>query len=71
MFFFKKKNIKKEFDQKLIHTLVTTKEELERHSTLLEKSYEPHSDLYAQVTLQKRKYYFLLKEAKKRKVRIL
>lgn len=68
MFFRKKGKLRKEFDQKLIQDIGTMKENWYNQKGLIERSFDPSFDTICQSKLSELKYYYLFKEAKKRKI---
>ncbi|MFS0865609.1 YaaL family protein [Fredinandcohnia sp. 179-A 10B2 NHS] len=68
MLFKKKGWLRNEFDDKLLSQLETTKQEWMRQKNLIEKSVEPSDDVLNELKVAETKYFFLLKEAKNRKV---
>ncbi|MFT4417113.1 YaaL family protein [Fredinandcohnia humi] len=68
MLFKKKGWLRQEFDEKLLSQLEATKQEWMRQKSLIEKSVEPSDDVLNELKVAETKYFFLLKEAKNRKV---
>lgn len=68
MLFKKKGWLRNEFNEKLLSQLETTKQEWMRQKNLIEKSVEPSDDVLNELKVAETKYFFLLKEAKNRKV---
>ncbi|TWL43473.1 YaaL family protein [Bacillus paralicheniformis] len=70
MGFFRKKKLRKEFDNKLIEQLIHQKEEWNRQKRLIENSLEPSPEVLYELKVAEAKYFFYLREAKKRNLRI-
>lgn len=70
IFFSKKGKLRKEFDEMLVDTLHDNKEMYLSQVELVERSVDPPEELLTHVKLSQAKYFFLLKEAKARKVLI-
>lgn len=70
MFFRKKGRLRKEFDEKLISQLTELKMDWMQQKSILEKSFDPSEEIFLQAKLSEAKYFFMFKEAKKRKVTI-
>ena len=68
MFFQKKGKLRKEYDDKLIVLLEKVKNEWLRQKRLVEQSVEPSQDVLCSLKIAK--YFFLLKEAKRRPVKM-
>jgi hypothetical protein len=68
MFFRRKGWLRKEYDEKLLIQLDSTKQDRQQQKMLLEKCFEPSDEVILQMKLVEAKYFFLLKEAKNRKV---
>jgi hypothetical protein len=68
MLFKRKGWLRKEYDQKLLNQLDTLKQDWNQQKTLLEKSFDPSSEIIAQTKLAEAKYFFLFKEAKERNI---
>jgi hypothetical protein len=71
MFFRRKGWLRKEYDEKLIHQLEAIKHSRQQQKSLLEKCLEPSDEVIWEMKLVEAKYFFLLKEAKQRKVSLL
>lgn len=69
-YLFRKKKLRKEYDQKLIDVMEITKEDWLRQKHLENLSYEQSEDLRCGTLLAQAKYFFLFREAKLRKVSI-
>ncbi|OLP62989.1 hypothetical protein BACPU_35890 [Bacillus pumilus] len=70
MGFLRRKSIRKEFDEKLIQQLFKQKEEWNRQKKLVANSVEPSQDILFELKLAQAKYFFYLREAKKRNLRL-
>ena|GEM_PF-346752 len=70
MFFKRRKSLKKEFDRKLLLEMELLKQNWRSEKEIYERSYKSNPDLEMQVKLAEIKYFYLIKEAKKRDIRI-
>ncbi|CAM4408620.1 hypothetical protein BAMA_18570 [Bacillus manliponensis] len=70
MFFQKKGKLRKEYDEQLVATLEQVKLEWMRQRRIVEQSVEPSEDVLCHLKLAEMKYFFLLKEAKRRPVKM-
>ena len=70
MLFRRKGKLRKEFDEKLLEDIGTMKVNWFNHKSLIETSYDPSFDAISQAKLSELKYYYLFKEARKRKIKI-
>lgn len=70
MFFQKKGKLRKEYDDKLIVLLEKVKNEWLRQKRMIEQSVEPSPDVICSLKIAEAKYFFLLKEAKRRPVKM-
>ncbi|MEK5440152.1 MULTISPECIES: YaaL family protein [unclassified Fredinandcohnia] len=68
MLFKKKGKLRKEYNQELFSQLEMAKKEWMRQKNLIEKSVEPSDDVLSELKVAETKYFFLLREAKRRKV---
>ncbi|WP_453992587.1 YaaL family protein [Bacillus nitroreducens] len=68
MLFKKKGKLRKEFNEKLLSQLEAAKQEWMRQKSLIEKSVEPSDDIIKDLKVAETKYFFLLREAKRRNV---
>ena len=68
MFFRRKDKLRREFDEKLLFQLEYLKEEWMRQKNLIEKSIDPSDEVLYELKLAESKYFFLLREAKSRKI---
>ncbi|MHC0039601.1 YaaL family protein [Pseudoneobacillus sp. C159] len=71
MFFRKKGWLRKEYDEKLLIQLETLKQHRQYQKNLLEKCLDPSNEVMMELKLIEAKYFFLLKEAKKRQLSLL
>lgn len=69
MFFQKKGKLRKEYDDNLIVLLEKVKNEWLRQKRMVEQSVEPSQDVLCSLKIAEAKYFFLLKEAKRRPVK--
>lgn len=70
MFFRRKSWLRNEFDEKLLKQLHAFKHDWQQQKSLLDKSFDPSEDVISETKLAEAKYFFLLKEAKYRKITI-
>lgn len=68
MLFKKKGKLRQEYNQELFSQLEIAKKEWMRQKSLIEKSVEPSDDVLNELKVAETKYFFLLREAKRRKV---
>jgi hypothetical protein len=68
MFFRRKGQLRKEYDERLLTKLEQYKEYWQQQKILLDKSFDPSEEVICQTKIAEVKYIFLLKEAKQRKV---
>jgi hypothetical protein len=68
VFFRKKGWLRKEYNEKLLLDLLELKEQWNRQKKIIEKSVEPSPEVLYELKLAESKYFFLLKEAKNRRV---
>jgi hypothetical protein len=71
MFFRRKGWLRKEYNEKLLIQLEKLKHSRYQQKKLLEKCLDPSDDVILQLKLEEAKYFFLLKEAKKRQLSLL
>lgn len=64
----KKGWLRREFDQMLLEQLDLVKKEWMRQKSLIDKSFEPSDDVLLDLKVAEAKYFYLLREAKNRKV---
>ncbi|WP_141434501.1 YaaL family protein [Bacillus sp. 03113] len=70
MFMRRKGWLRKEFDEKLMNELNILKENWFNQKTLVEKSFDPSDEILCEAKLAEAKYFYLFKEAKRRKVSV-
>lgn len=70
MFFRRKNRLRNDHDLKLIQQLETLKENWFNQKSLLERSVDPSEEAIISSKIAEVKYFYLFKEAKKRKVLI-
>ena len=70
MFFSRKHRLRNEHDAKLIQQLETLKRSWFNQKSLLERSVDPSEEAIISTKIAEVKYFYLFKEAKKRKVMI-
>jgi hypothetical protein len=70
MFFRRKSWLRAEFDEKLMNGLNDIKANWQQQKQLLEKSFDPSEEVISETKLAAAKYFFLLKEAKHRNIRL-
>ncbi|MCY8239597.1 YaaL family protein [Bacillus inaquosorum] len=70
MGFLRKKTLRREFDEKLTEQLFKQKEEWNRRKKLVEKSLEPSAEVLYELKVAEAKYFFYLREAKQRNLKI-
>lgn len=68
MFFRRKGKLRNENNQKLVQQLEDIKRSWLNQKSLLEKSLDPSEDAIIQMKIAEIKYFYLFKEAKRRKV---
>jgi hypothetical protein len=68
MFFRRKGWLRNEFDEKLLTQLNRFKEQSQQQKLLLEKSFDPSEEVICETKIAEVKYFFLIREAKQRKV---
>lgn len=70
MFFRRKGWLRKEFDEKLLGQINEIRTEWANQKMLVEKSFDPSEEILNQLKIADAKYFFLIKEAKNRKINI-
>ena len=70
MFFRKKQSMRSIYDDKLIELLNQSRTDWFKHRDLLRLSFEQNNELEAQMKAAQAKYFLLVREAKKRQIRI-
>lgn len=69
MIFRRKGWLRKRFDEQLMKDLLSLKEAWSRQKNLVEKSVEPSPEVLFDLQVAEAKYFYLLREAKKRSVK--
>ncbi|MDQ0233569.1 YaaL family protein [Metabacillus malikii] len=62
--------LRKHYDQQLLKELLEMKKEWNRQKQLVDKSFEPSEYILYDLKVAEAKYFFLLKEAKKRNIKV-
>jgi len=70
MFWRRKGWLRREFDQQIITVLSNMRDEWKRRKNLVEKSVEPSEEILVDLKIVEAKYFFLIKEAKQRRITI-
>ncbi|MGA9289897.1 MAG: YaaL family protein [Anaerobacillus sp.] len=70
MFFKRKGYLRKQSNESLIQSLHELKNVWNRQKEIVERSVEPSGAVLAKLKVDEAKYFFLLKEAKRRKIRM-
>ncbi|NMD72766.1 YaaL family protein [Bacillus sp. DNRA2] len=70
MFFQRKGRLRKEFDEKLLTQLNNARNFWYNQKSLVEKCLDPSEDIISEAKLAELKYFFLIREAKSRKISI-
>lgn len=65
---FRKQKLRKEYNQKLIDLMESTKEDWSKQTHLQKLSYEQSEEQHCATLLAKAKYFFLFREAKARQI---
>ncbi len=68
MFWRRKGWLKKQFNQKLIDELEAMRDEWMKQKNLVEKSVEPSEEVLVDLKITEAKYFFLIREAKRRRI---
>ncbi|WP_027410573.1 YaaL family protein [Anoxybacteroides tepidamans] len=68
MFWRRKGWLKKQFDQQLIKELESMRDEWMKQKHLIEKSIEPSAEVLMDLKITEAKYFFLIREAKRRRL---
>ncbi|WP_416829682.1 YaaL family protein [Ectobacillus polymachus] len=71
MLFHKKGNLRREYDQKLLALLEELKIDWARQKHILDQSVETSEDVMYYVHLSEAKYFYMLKQAKNRKLNMM
>ncbi|RFU60398.1 YaaL family protein [Bacillus sp. V59.32b] len=70
MFFRRKGRLRNEYDEKLMQQLEQKKRNWFSQQSLLEKSLDPSDEAIVRTKIAEVKYFYLFKEAKKRKISV-
>lgn len=70
MFFRRKGWLRKEFDEKLLDQISDIRTNWSNQKSLVEKSFDPSDEILCQAKVTEAKYFYLIKEAKNRKINI-
>lgn len=70
MFFRRKGRLRKEFDEKLLDQLYKIRDERMKQKSLIKKVMEPSDEIINEMKIAEAKYFFILKEAKKRNISV-
>lgn len=70
MLFRRKSWLRRQYDQQLVQNLIDFKEEWNRQKQLIDKSVEPSTQVLYELKVAEAKYFFLLKEAKMRGIKM-
>jgi len=70
MIFRRKGWLRKEFDEKLLDDLEEIRSKWNMQKALVEKSFDPSEEIIYETKLTEAKYFYLIKEAKHRKVKM-
>ncbi len=70
MFFRRKGWLRKEFDEKLLRQISEIRADWTNQKSLVEKSFDPSEEILCSAKLAEAKYFYLIKEAKSRKINI-
>ena len=62
--------LRSQYDQQLIQNLLNMKKEWNRQKQLVDKSVEPSSQVLSELKIAEAKYFFLLKIAKMRNIKM-
>lgn len=68
MFFSKKGKLKKKYDEMLMEQVISYKEEYAMQKKIFESAYSPSKEMEYNFMLAESKYFWVLKEAKQRKL---
>jgi hypothetical protein len=68
MFFQRKGKLRKEFTEKLLRTLEINKNEWMKQKEIINRCVEPSEEVLSCLKIAEAKYFFLIREAKVRKV---
>lgn len=70
MFFRRKGWLRNEFDDKLLDQISLIRTDWANQKSLVEKSFDPSEEILSQAKITEAKYFYLIKEAKNRKINI-
>ncbi|MBA2876923.1 YaaL family protein [Thermaerobacillus caldiproteolyticus] len=68
MFWRRKGWLRKQFNEKLINELQAMRDEWMEQKNLIEKSVEPSEEVVISLKITEAKYFFLIREAKRRRI---
>lgn len=68
MLFRKTGRLRKEYDEKLVQSLEMLKQDWMNQKNIVEKSVDPSGEVIADLKMKEAKYFYLLREAKKRRI---
>lgn len=68
MFFQRKSRLRRDFDKKLLDQLQDLRNNRIKQKTLVERCFDPSKDIIHEAKLAELKYFYLIKEAKSRKL---
>lgn len=68
MFFQRKGQLRKQFDEKLLLTMEQLKKEWQNNNTMIERSFDPSEEVKIAQKISEAKYFFLFHEVKKRQI---
>lgn len=70
MFFRKRGRLRKEYNEKLLVLLESLKDQWTQKKTITEKGFEPSPEVIHQLKISEAKYFYMLREAKRRNISI-
>ncbi|KAA0543139.1 DUF2508 family protein [Bacillus sp. BGMRC 2118] len=70
MFFHRKGKLRREFNEQLLQTLEGSKYDWMKQKEMFNKCVEPSEEVVASMKIAEAKYFFLIREAKHRKVSV-
>jgi hypothetical protein len=71
MFFRRKGYLRREYDEKIVNLLEELKQEWLRQKRIVEQSLEPSEEVLCHLQIAEVKYFYMLREAKKRQVNMV
>lgn len=71
MFFQRKGKLRREFNEQLLQTLEVSKNDWMKQKEIINKCVEPSEEVVASMKVAEAKYFYLIKEAKHRKVSVM